>query len=281
MITIVTDTLSCIPVPEARQLGIPYIPQIIIIGEDSYRDDTEIDSKTFLSKLKSSPVLPKTAAPPPEMYRPIFEEYATSGNTVIVLCPSSLVSGTFRGASVAAQDFPEADIRVVDTLIIATGLGSVARKAVQWVAEGMDSDLVVNKVQEMARRWRVYFLVDTLEYLHKGGRIGAAQALLGGILQVKPILTLIDGHIDSIEKQRTKRKALERLHELIYRDCPKGPESFLTILQLDAEIEARTLASDFARFFDLPDVPVVEMPPAIAVHAGPGVLGVGYFKSSE
>jgi DegV family protein with EDD domain len=277
MITIVADTLSCIPVPEAQRLGIPYLPQIIIIGEESYRDDTEIDSKTFLNKLKTSPVLPKTAAPPPELYKPIFEKYATPGNTVIVICPSGLVSGTVRGATVAAQDYPEADIRVIDTLIIATGLGSLARKALEWVAAGDDADTVVEKIQEMARRWRVYFLVDTLEYLYKGGRIGAAAALFGSILQFKPILTLKEGHIDSVEKQRTKRKALERLHELIYQDCPQGVESYITILQLAAENEARALADDFAKYYNLPDVPISEMPPAIAVHAGPGVLGVGYF----
>jgi DegV family protein with EDD domain len=277
MITIVADTLSCIPVPEAQRLGIPYLPQIIIIGEESYRDDTEIDSKTFLNKLKTSPVLPKTAAPPPELYKPIFEKYATPGNTVIVICPSGLVSGTVRGATVAAQDYPEADIRVIDTLIIATGLGSLARKALEWVAAGDDADTVVKKIQEMARRWRVYFLVDTLEYLYKGGRIGAAAALFGSILQFKPILTLKEGHIDSVEKQRTKRKALERLHELIYQDCPQGVESYITVLQLAAENEARALADDFAKYYNLPDVPISEMPPAIAVHAGPGVLGVGYF----
>jgi len=277
MITIVTDTLSCISLDEARQLGIPYVPQIIIIGEESYRDDTEIDSKTFLKKLRTSPILPKTAAPPPELYRPIFEKYATPGNTVIVLCPSGLVSGTVRGASVAAKDFPEADIRVIDTLIIATGLGSLARKAVEWVNSGLDADTIVDKVQEMASRWRVYFLVDTLEYLYKGGRIGAAQALVGSILQFKPILTLKQGQIDSVEKQRTKRRALLRLNELICQDCPQTPDSFITVLQLGAESEARELAKDFADYVGLPDVPIAEMPPAIGVHAGPGVLGVGYF----
>jgi len=277
MITIVTDTLSCISLDEARQLGIPYLPQIIIIGEESYRDDTEIDSRTFLHKLRTSPVLPKTAAPPPELYRPVFEKYATPGNTVIVLCPTGLMSGTVRGATVAAQDFPDADIRVIDTLIIATGLGTLTRKAVGWVNSGLDADTVVSKVQEMAKRWRVYFLVDTLEYLYKGGRIGAAQALVGSILQFKPILTLTEGHIDSVEKQRTKRKALLRLHELICQDCPKTADSYITVLQLGAESEAKLLAKDFAEYIGMPDVPVAEMPPAIGVHAGPGVLGVGYF----
>ena len=277
MITIVTDTLSCISLDEARQLGIPYLPQIIIIGEESYRDDTEIDSRTFLHKLRTSPVLPKTAAPPPELYRPVFEKYATPGNTVIVLCPTGLMSGTVRGATVAAQDFPDADIRVIDTLIIATGLGTLTRKAVGWVNSGLDADTVVSKVQEMAKRWRVYFLVDTLEYLYKGGRIGAAQALVGSILQFKPILTLTEGHIDSVEKQRTKRKALLRLHELICQDCPKTADSYITVLQLGAESEAKLLAKDFAEYISMPDVPVAEMPPAIGVHAGPGVLGVGYF----
>jgi DegV family protein with EDD domain len=230
MITIIADTLSCLSVDEAKTLEIPYIPQIIIFGDESYKDDSEIDSKTFLKKLQASSILPKTAAPPPQLYNPIFEMYATSGNTVIVICPPEVLSGTFRSATVAAQDFPNADIRVIDTKIIASGLGNVVRQAKLWVNQGKTADEVVTGINEMAKRWRVYFVVDTLEYLHKGGRIGTAKALLGSLLQVKPILTLNDGSILAAESQRTKKRALARLEELVYTDCPRSLEGHLSIM---------------------------------------------------
>jgi DegV family protein with EDD domain len=277
MITIVADTTSCIPVQEARALGIQYLPQIIIIGGDTYRDDTEIDSKTFMEKLKTSPVLPKTAAPPPALYTPIFNEYARPGNTIIVVCPSADLSGTFRSAEVAALDFPEADIRVIDTRTVASGLGSIVKKANEWVQQGLSADQIVDNVKEMSSRWRVYFVVATLEYLYKGGRIGAAKALFGSILQIKPILTVTNGKIEAVESQRTQRRAITRFKELVYSDCPHDLESHLTMMHAAAENDAISLASEFSKTMRLSEVPITEVPPAIVVHAGPGVLAASYF----
>jgi len=277
MITIVADTTSCIPVQEARALGIQYLPQIIIIGDDTYRDDTEIDSKTFMEKLKTSPVLPKTAAPPPALYTPIFNEYAKPGNTIIVVCPSLDLSGTFRSAEVAALDFPEADIRVIDTRTVASGLGSIVKKANEWVHQGLSPDQIVYNIKEMSLRWRVYFVVATLEYLYKGGRIGAAKALFGSILQVKPILTVTNGKIEVVENQRTQRRAITRFQELVNRDCPHDLESHLTMMHAAAENEALSLASEFSKTMQISEVPITEVPPAIVVHAGPGVLAASYF----
>jgi DegV family protein with EDD domain len=277
MITIVADTTSCIPTQEAHALGIPYIPQIIIIGDDTYRDDTEIDSKTFMEKLKTSPVLPKTAAPPPALYTPIFNEYTRTGNTVIVICPSIDLSGTYRSAEVAAMDFPGADIRIIDTRTVASGLGSIVRKANEWVQQGLSADQVVDNVKEMSSRWRVYFVVATLEYLYKGGRIGAAKALFGSILQVKPILTVVNGKIEAVESQRTQRRAIARFQELVNADCPHGKESFLTMMHAAAKSDAESLASEFLKTLQISDIPITEVPPAIVVHAGPGVLAASYF----
>jgi DegV family protein with EDD domain len=277
MITIVADTTSCISVQDALSLGIQYLPQIIIIGDDTYRDDTEIDSKTFMEKLKTSPVLPKTAAPPPALYTPIYKEYAGPGNTIIVVCPSLDLSGTFRSAEVAALDFPEADIRVIDTRTVASGLGSIVKKANEWVKQGLPADQIVDNIKEMSSRWRVYFVVATLEYLYKGGRIGAAKALFGSILQVKPILTVTNGKIEAVESQRTQRRAIARFQELVYRDCPHDLESHLTMMHAAAENDAISLASKFSKTMQLSEVPITEVPPAIVVHAGPGVLAASYF----
>jgi len=278
MIKIITDTTSGLPLDVARAHDIPVLPQIVIFGEEIYRDDTEIDTRTFLQKLRASPTLPKTAAPPPALYNPIFERLLAEGyRTIICLHPSSELSGTVRSALTAAQDFPGADIRVVDTRTIAAPLATAVLLAARWAREGVDADTIVARVQDLLARQRVYFLVDTLEYLHRGGRIGGAQALLGGLLQVKPILTLRDGRVEPFEQQRTQKRALARLRELVLGECPRTPESYLAVMHADAEATARELAADFAAQLGIPDIPIYELPPAIVTHAGPGVLAVSYF----
>jgi DegV family protein with EDD domain len=279
MIRIISDTLTCISPEEAQRIGLGYIPQMVIFGNESYRDDTQMNSREFLRRLKASSSLPKTAAPPPAMYTPLYKEYSEKGDTIIVVCPTAEASGTFRSATVAAQDFPDADIRVVDTHLIAGGLGAVAKAALTWVDQGLDADTIVNKIQEMSNRNRTYFLVDTLEYLYKGGRIGAARALVGSLLQMKPILTFRNGHTEPFESQRTHRRALARMKEVILSDCPRAPEAHLCIMHGDAEQEANSLAAEFATLLDVPQnsIPIYEMTPAILVHSGPGVLAVSYF----
>ena len=131
MVRIVTDTTSGLTLEMAESLGVALIPQIVVVGDESYRDDTELDTVAFLEKLKTSPVLPKTAAPPPSLYKPIFDEYQATGETVICLHPSAKVSGTVRSATVAKRDYPDADIRVIDTQLVAGPLGSVVHLAAQ------------------------------------------------------------------------------------------------------------------------------------------------------
>ncbi len=279
MIKIIADTTSCIPPDEAHQKGIYYLPQIIVFGEETYRDDTEMNSLTFLKRLRVSAALPKTAAPPPALYTPIYQEVAEGGDTAIVICPSADVSGTFRSASVAAQDFPSADIRIIDTRLVAGGLGAVVLDALQWAADGEDADTIVKNIQIMAKRERVYFAVDTLEFLFKGGRIGAAKALFGSLLQVKPILSFREGLIEPYESQRTHKRAVARLKEIVLADCPHNPSAHLCVMHGDAEAEVRQLAAELSYELGIPvsQIPVYDLPPAILVHAGPGILGASYF----
>lgn len=278
-VRIVSDTTSGLPRELTDRLGIPVLPQIVIFGSDSYRDDTEMDTAAFLRKLKASRTLPKTAAPPPAFYNPIYQKLTANGDAVVVLTPSAQVSGTVRSAELAAQDFPEADIRVVDTQVIAGNLATLVLLADQWAKAGGDADQVVAKIREWIPRQRTYFLVDTLEYLQKGGRIGGAKALLGEMLQIKPILVLRNGQADAYEQLRTKRRALQRLTEIVEEQCPRNPESYLCVMHADAEEAARKLASDLQSRLGLDRIPIYELPPAIVVHAGPGVLAVGFFTS--
>jgi DegV family protein with EDD domain len=277
MVTIFADTTSSIPVEEAKSLGIEFFPQIINFGDESYRDDYEIDPATFLQKLMSSSILPKTAAPPPSLYNPIFEKHIKSGNSIIVLTPSSKISGTFRSAEVAAQDYPDADIKIIDTFAIGASLASIVKKANQFAKNGLSSDVVLTKVEDLKLRERNLFVVDTLEYLFKGGRIGGAKMLFGSILQVKPLLTLKNGQVEPVESQRTSKKAIARLKEIVLSDCKENGFSMFSIQHGAAEKEANSLAEDFKKLLDIDQIEIFELPPAFLTHSGPGVLGVSYF----
>ncbi len=277
MVTIFADTTSSIPVDEARSLDIEYLPQIIIFGEDTYRDDTELDSATFIKKLVASATLPKTSAPPPQMYEPLFEKHIQAGDDIIVLTPSAKVSGTFRSAETAAQDFSSDQITVIDTLNIGASFASIVKEAAKMARKGETSEKIIQLINHMIERERNIFVVDTLEYLFKGGRIGGAKMLFGSLLQVKPLLALKKGQVEAVESQRTKKKALNRMMELIMEECPPKNSSFLSIQHGAALAEAEILATQLKGALNLNEVPVYNLPPAFLVHSGPGVLGASYF----
>ena len=277
MVKIVADTTAGLPREMLKTLGIPLIPQIVVFGEESFRDDTELDTAAFLEKLKAAKELPKTAAPAPAVYNPIYAEAEQRGESVIVIAPSEKVSGTVRAATVAAQDFPKADVRVVDSMTIAGNLASLVLMADGWAKAGLEAELIISHLNNWIPRGRIYFLVNTLEYLQKGGRIGGAKALLGELLQVKPILCLRNGQVEPFEQQRTKKRAVARLLEIIEEQCPKSTEAHLCVMQADAMEEAEALAAELRSRMNLISIPIYELPPAIVVHGGPGVLGIGFF----
>jgi fatty acid-binding protein DegV len=243
MTIVVADTTCGLPRKLLEERRIPLIPQIVTFGEESYHDDKDLDTATFLSKLKASPTLPKTAAPEPSLYYPVFAEARKRGESVIVVAPTSKASGTVRSAQTAAQDFPNVDIRVVD----------------------------------MIPRGRLYFVVDTLEYLAKGGRIGGAKKLLAELLEIKPILQVKQGQVEPFEQHRTKKRALARLVEVVTESCKGGEDAHLCALQVEAQNEAQALVAELKSKVPVSNIPIYELPPAIVVHAGPRAMGVGFF----
>ena len=188
MVRIISDTLSSIPVEEARKIKLPLLPQIVIFGEESFRDDTEIDSATFIERLKKSNVLPKTTAPYPHLYQPILEDLSKSGDEILIICPTSKMSGTFSRAMVAAQEFPDGKSQYSIHRCSAPGWGRLLLRA------SMGGKRVKRRTfpkYELAGH-RTYFWW-TRWSIFKGGRIGAAKALVGSVLQVKPILGIENG----------------------------------------------------------------------------------------
>jgi fatty acid kinase fatty acid binding subunit len=277
MTIIVADTTCGLPRGLLAQRGIPTIPQVVIFGEESYHDDRELDTATFLQKLKASPALPKTAAPEPPLYYPIFRTALEKGENVIVIAPSAKVSGTVRSAETAAQEFPGLDVRVIDSLTVSCNLGSMVLVADDLAKAGASADEIEAKIRGMIPRGRIFFVVDTLEYLAKGGRIGGAKKLLAELLEIKPILTIREGRVEPFEQQRTKKRAMMRLAEVVEEQCPGNAESFLSVLQVEAESEAQAFVAELCSRVSVPDIPIYELPPAIVVHGGPKTMGVGFF----
>lgn len=277
MTIIVADTTCGLPRDLLAQRGIPLIPQDVIFGEEVFHDDKELDTAAFLQKLKASKSLPKTAAPEPPLYFPIFEKARKNRESVVIVAPTGKASGTVRSAQTAAQDFTDVDIRIVDTQTISCNLGSLVLLADDMAKAGQPADEIVSKLNEMIPRGRLYFVVDTLEYLTKGGRIGGAKRLLAELLEIKPILQVKDGQVDSFEQQRTKKRALARLVEVAVEQCKGGESAHLCVLQVEAQNEAESLAAELKSKINVPQIPIYELPPAIVVHAGPRAMGVGFF----
>lgn len=277
MTIIVADTTCGLPRELLEQRGIPLIPQIVEFDNDAFHDDTELDTAAFLRKLKASPTLPKTSAPEPPLYYPIFEKAKNQNESVIVVAPTSKASGTVRSAQVAAQEFPDVDVRVVDTQTVSCNLGSLVLVADDMAKSGKCADEIVAKLNDMIPRGRLYFVVDTLEYLAKGGRIGGAKKLLAELLEIKPILQVKCGQVEPFEQQRTRRRALARLVEVVAEQCKGGDEAHLCVLQVAAEEEAQALVAELKSHVNVPDIPIYELPPAIVVHSGPKAMGVGFF----
>jgi len=280
MVRIVSDTTATIPPEVAHRYGVAVIPQIISFGTDSYREGIDIDNATFMQRLVASHDLPKTAAPPPELFADQFRSLLPFREPILCIHPSSEVSGTVRSATVAAAEFPDSDIRVIDTRSVASPLGHMVLLAAQSAAAGCDADCIEAQVRQLIPRGRIYFLVASLDHLLRGGRIGGAAALLGGVLQVKPILALLDGRVEKYEQERTWRRAVARLTELVQDQCPRDDAGRLTIMHAGVLEQGVALAQDLSKMLGVSQIPIVDVPPAIVTHGGPGMLGVGFFAAA-
>lgn len=286
MVKIIGDTTSSLPASLAQRYDIPIIPQVINFGEASYLEGVDIDHDTFMRKLRMADELPKTAAPPPELFVEVFERFASSGEPILCILPSAIVSGTVRSATVARQmtmdnGLTGLDVRIIDTQLIASPVAMLLTLAAEWAADGLDADTIEARVRAMATRGKIYFSVGTLKYLAKGGRIGGAAALLGSVLQVKPVLTFNAGQVDTFEKVRTHKRAVARLKELVVTQMSQQGDGYPSIMQAGVEAEAQELADDLSAKLGLAGIPIFTMPPAIVTHGGPGVLGVGFFTGAE
>ncbi|MEV0845824.1 DegV family protein [Streptomyces sp. NPDC049954] len=271
-VAIVTDSTAYLPQRTVERHGITSVPLTVVLDGRAWEEGTEISARSLAQALrKHQPVT--TSRPSPAAFAQTYARLAEAGASAIVsLHLTSEFSGTYDAAVQAAQDAP-VPVRVVDTGMVAMALGFCAVAAAEAVEEGGTAEEAVSAAEKRAADTSAYFYVDTLDYLRRGGRIGAAQALLGSAFAVKPLLQLVDGRIELREKVRTASRAVARLEEIVAEQAGGGPVD-IAVHHLDAADRAQTLADNLRkRVPGLVELQVSEVGAVIGAHTGPGLLG--------
>ena len=277
-IHVVTDSGSDLPLQVREELEIHIVPLTVQFGDEIYRDGVDIQVDEFYERLQNGPILPSTCQPSPADFEQLYREIAQPGDTIISVHLSSRLSGTYQSA-VLASTMIDDDINIItiDSKSASIGIGLVAAAAAETAKQGGTVEEVVQAAQHVVDHLSVYFVVDTLEYLKRNGRIGQASAWVGTLLNIKPILTLSDGVVAPFEKIRGKSKAVKRIHELARALKDRYPgQSFRVGISHAMRLNE---AQQFAELLkgEIPiDGPIIIGPigPTIGVHVGPGTLAL-------
>jgi DegV family protein with EDD domain len=270
-VQVVTDSTSDIPKDVAASLGIEVVPLTVRFGDETFRDGIDLSSAQFLERLKQSAELPKTSQPAMPEFESVFAKAIEDGQDVVCLTISSRLSGTFNSARLAAESLPPDRIEVVDSLTTTMHLGWAAIAAGRAAQAGKPLAEVVSASRDTLARSDLYALLETLDYVYKGGRIGKASALIGSVLAIKPILTLRDGEVVPLERIRTWKKAVSRLVEFGHSH---GPLEALAVIHVGNPGDAQQVVERCADLVPADQVIVTEAGPVLATYAGPGALGL-------
>jgi DegV family protein with EDD domain len=278
MIKILTDSTADLTPELQERYGIHVIPLFVTINGRTYVDDgVDIGRREFYSKLRATSKLPITSQPSVGDFQKVFRELTADGSEVLCLTISSQMSGTYVSAKAAADSMPEARIHLMDSRQVSVALGQMAIRAAREVAAGRSAAEVLQILDKMADSAGIVFLVETLEYLHKGGRIGAASVLVGTLLNIKPILTIKKGLIHPLNQVRSKKSAKERMLSLLAEQVPAGAAIWGAIAHGDNLSDAEWLAEQLRMRYDCKELYIAEMGPVVGTHVGPGIFGTAIF----
>ncbi|MCQ2405690.1 MAG: DegV family protein [Oscillospiraceae bacterium] len=279
-IKVITDSASDITQKEAVELGISVVPMTVSFGGTEYVDGVTLNHRQFFEKLVETDVLPTTSQVSPASFEDAFSEASRDGSEIICITLSSKLSGTYQSACIAAEEYP--NVTVIDSENVSAGIRILALRALEFIKKGMSVAEIKDILLKERKQVKVIALLDTLEYLKKGGRISAATAFAGGILSIKPVIEISEGEVKIIGKARGSKAGNNRLNEKVEESggidfsCP----ICLAYSGLDDSMLRKYIEDSKALYsgkMDKEELPVATIGSVVGTHAGPGVVGIAFF----
>jgi len=278
-IVVVTDSSAYLPVEVAGELPIVVIPLWLMWNGESYQDGIDIQPSEFYQRLKESKTLPTSSQPSAQEFLDLFKKVSQDADAIVNVLVSTQISGTIASAKSAAAELPEMDVRIVDSFSSAMGLGMCVLAAGRAAAEGKAVDEVVAAATEMSQKVYTLFVVDTLEYLFKGGRISGGKHLLGTALNIKPILHFDEGKIKPHSQARTKRKALAQTLEIVAERLAEKQMGEAAVMDVGTPDEGDSLAEMVRERFNPALLHRSGVSPVVGTHVGPGTVGIAFYAA--
>ena len=278
-IMIVTDSTSYIPQEYIKKYDIKIVSLNVVMNGDSRRE-VDIDNKYFYKEMNESKEIPKSSQPIPQEMLEIFKGIVEEGDSVVGIFLSSKMSGTYSTANMVKEmvleEYPNANIQILDSKTNCMQMGFAAIEAAKASNEGKSMDEVIAIAEYVFNNSRFLFTPETLEYLKKGGRIGGAAALFGNILQIKPILTVVDGETSVFKKVRTRKKTIEEIVTTVLNDIESKGLGDIIVHHINCEEEGLKLAKILEEKL-CRKVSIQSIGPVIGLHVGPGSIGIAYY----
>ena len=277
-IAVVTDSTTYLPSNLVEKYNISIAPQVLIWGEQTYKDGVDIRSQEFFTRLKTAKIMPTTSQVAVISFQEMFQDLVNKGYEVLAILVSSKLSGTVQSAIQARDLMGNArdKVHVVDSQSVAMALGFQATAVARAIEAGANISEAKALAEKSHEYTGVFFAVDTLEFLHRGGRIGGAQRFLGTMLNMKPILAIQDGRVEGIERIRTKSKALDRVFEMVTEKTKGKSPIRIATLHANAADEAKTLLARAEKELNPIESVFTEVSPTVGTHAGPGTVGLAF-----
>ena len=279
-IKVVTDSTSDLPADVAESLGIEVVPLNIHFGSDVYKDRVNLMPDAFYDKLINGDVLPTTSQPSVGEFIDVYERLGSDADGIVSVHISEKLSGTMNSARLASQQAnADCPIEVVDTFQVSMGVGICAMEAAEVANSGGNMNQVILAARNAVTRSQCFFMLETLEFLQKGGRIGKAQALIGNLLKIRPMLMLQEGEVHPLGRERTRRKGIAKLVDTVEE---LAPISGLAVMYSTEPDEAQTLAQNVSKFMIEGREPMMlQIGPVIGTYAGPDTLGIALISAKS
>jgi DegV family protein with EDD domain len=279
-VAIVVDSTAFIPPDLVEKYGIHVIPQILNWEGQSYRDNVDITPEEFYTRLQTAKEMPTTSQPSAGEFHEFFSNLAESYESILAILISEPLSGTLASARAARDMMPDFPLEIVDSRSTVMGLGFMVLAAAKAVANGADYKEAAEAARALKDKMRIIFVVDTLEFLHRGGRIGGAKRFVGSMLSIKPLLHIENGKVEPLASVRTKRKAINHMLDLAAEEMASKSNVHAAVMNAVAPEEAAQVAEAVKQRINPVELFITELSPVIGTHAGPGTVGLIYYAES-